>query len=254
MRGVLEVKYFSGTSQRERPPLDVRIGLALETTLSFCRDGRKGAWSQGIRAFFIMENTRSKFSHSDVFNYLLYSKDGSRKRRRKSRTSGGQSRVHWTFHSPCERTQMFVWYGNSLLGFYFYYFSWPSICIKHLASTAKVSFIFHQNIEDTIWQVGCYQINPTTPRGQKFFILHMLVKFLNKLMLQVNPNPHVCRCFPWSRSQPWWSRTAWTWTPCLDIRTGSPPSDARWKHNNFSKLIIPNLQYSQNLNVDRRGN
>jgi len=31
------------------------------------------------------------------------------------------------------------------------------------------------NIEDTIWQVGCYQINPTTPRGQKFFILHMLV-------------------------------------------------------------------------------
>ena len=187
MRGVLEVKYFSGTSQRKRPPLDVRIGLALETTLSFCRDGRKGAWSQGIRAFFIMENTRSKFSHSDVFNYLLYSKDGSRKRRRKSRTSGGQSRVHWTFHSPCERTQMFVWYGNSLLGFYFYYFSWPSICIKHLASTAKVSFIVHQNIEDTIWQVGCYQINPTTPRGQKFFILHMLVKFFNKLMLQVKP-------------------------------------------------------------------
>ena len=26
-----------------------------------------------------------------------------------------------------------------------------------------------------IWRVGCYKINPTTPSGQKFFILHMLV-------------------------------------------------------------------------------
>ena len=25
------------------------------------------------------------------------------------------------------------------------------------------------------WRVGCYNINPTTPNGQKFFILHMLV-------------------------------------------------------------------------------
>ena len=30
-------------------------------------------------------------------------------------------------------------------------------------------------MEDTIWRVGCYKINPTTPSGQKFFILHMLV-------------------------------------------------------------------------------
>ena len=50
-----------------------------------------------------------------------------------------------------------------------------------------------QNIEDTIWQVGCYQINPTTPRGQKFFILHMLVKYSESmfttgwLLLQVLP-------------------------------------------------------------------
>ena len=26
-----------------------------------------------------------------------------------------------------------------------------------------------------IWRVGCYKINPTTPSGQKFFILHMVV-------------------------------------------------------------------------------
>ena len=30
-------------------------------------------------------------------------------------------------------------------------------------------------MEDTVWRVGCYKINPTTPSGQKFFILHMLV-------------------------------------------------------------------------------
>ena len=30
-------------------------------------------------------------------------------------------------------------------------------------------------MEDTVWRVGCYNINPTTPNGQKFFILHMLV-------------------------------------------------------------------------------
>ena len=30
-------------------------------------------------------------------------------------------------------------------------------------------------MEGMIWRVGCYKINPTTPSGQKFFILHMLV-------------------------------------------------------------------------------
>jgi hypothetical protein len=30
-------------------------------------------------------------------------------------------------------------------------------------------------MEDTVWSVGCYKINPTTPSGQKFFIFHMLV-------------------------------------------------------------------------------
>ena len=34
---------------------------------------------------------------------------------------------------------------------------------------------FCQGMEDTVWRVGCYNINPTTPNGQKFFILHMLV-------------------------------------------------------------------------------
>ena len=49
----------------------------------------------------------------------------------------------------------------------------------------------HTLVEETIWKVGCYQINPTTPRGQKFFILHMLVDytitFLPLSSLQVLP-------------------------------------------------------------------
>ena len=32
-----------------------------------------------------------------------------------------------------------------------------------------------QGMSDTVWKVGCYRINPSTPSGQKFFILHMLV-------------------------------------------------------------------------------
>ncbi|XP_071748838.1 uncharacterized protein [Lepeophtheirus salmonis] len=32
-----------------------------------------------------------------------------------------------------------------------------------------------QGVTDTVWKVGCYKINPSTPSGQKFFILHMLV-------------------------------------------------------------------------------
>ena len=36
-------------------------------------------------------------------------------------------------------------------------------------------FLLNQGMEDTVWRVGCYNINPTTPNGQKFFILHMLV-------------------------------------------------------------------------------
>jgi len=32
-----------------------------------------------------------------------------------------------------------------------------------------------QGVSDTVWKVGCYKINPSTPSGQKFFILHMLV-------------------------------------------------------------------------------
>ena len=35
--------------------------------------------------------------------------------------------------------------------------------------------ILMQGMSDTVWKVGCYRINPSTPSGQKFFILHMLV-------------------------------------------------------------------------------
>lgn len=43
-------------------------------------------------------------------------------------------------------------------------------------------------MEDTVWRVGCYKINPTTPRGQKFFILHMLVLPLIPITALVFPN------------------------------------------------------------------
>ena len=39
-----------------------------------------------------------------------------------------------------------------------------------------------------MWRVGCYKINPTTPRGQKFFILHMLVLPLIPITALVFPN------------------------------------------------------------------
>ena len=42
-RGIRGQILLGDKPKGERPPLDARIGLALETTLSFCRDGRKGA-------------------------------------------------------------------------------------------------------------------------------------------------------------------------------------------------------------------
>ena len=41
--------------------------------------------------------------------------------------------------------------------------------------THILCYEIYQGMEDTVWRVGCYNINPTTPNGQKFFILHMLV-------------------------------------------------------------------------------
>ena len=188
-----------------------------------------------------MENTRSRFSHSDVVNFLLYFKDGSRKRRRKSRTSGGQSRVHWTFHSPCERTQMFVWYGNSLLGFYFYYFFMAFHMYQAFGINRK-SFI---HCPSEHWghnmASGMLPDQSNNTKGAKVLHPPHAGEVFQQADASSEPNTHVYRCFPWSRSQPWWSRTAWTWTPCLDIRTGCPPSGARWKHNNTLKLIYPNL-------------
>ena len=42
-------------------------------------------------------------------------------------------------------------------------------------STATNNRTSCQGMSDTVWKVGCYRINPSTPSGQKFFILHMLV-------------------------------------------------------------------------------
>ena len=70
------------------------------------------------------------------------------------------------------------------------------------------------------WRVGCYQINPTTQRGQRFFILNMLVRPPTLSLPQ--------RCCPSSPSPSWWSRTRWRCTPSSDTRAGSPPSGTRW--------------------------
>ena len=51
-------------------------------------------------------------------------------------------------------------------------------------------------MEGMIWRVGCYKINPTTPSGQKFFILHMVVtkksggSFSFFSLVGVTPDPH----------------------------------------------------------------
>ena len=200
-----------------------------------------------------MENTRSKLSHSDVFDYLLYFKDGSRKRRRKSRTSGGQSWVHWTFNCPCERTKMFFLFANSLIGFYFYYVfmayhMYQAFGINHKRFIHCPSEHWGHNMAS-----GMLPDQPNNTKGAKVLYPPHAGEVFEQADASSEPNAHVYRCFPWSRSQPWWSRTAWTWTPCLDIRTGSPPSGARWKHHNTSKLIIPNLHYYQNLIIDQRG-
>ena len=49
-----------------------------------------------------------------------------------------------------------------------------------------------QGMEGMIWRVGCYKINPTTPSGQKFFILHMLVLPLIPITALVIQNGGEC--------------------------------------------------------------
>ena len=54
---------------------------------------------------------------------------------------------------------------------------------------------------DTVWKVGCYRINPSTPSGQKFFILHMLVLPLipiTALVIQVNNRYYTIINYQWS--------------------------------------------------------
>ena len=40
-----------------------------------------------------------------------------------------------------------------------------------------------QGMEDTVWRVGCYNINPTTPNGQEGFtsLLSLRSMFYSKL-------------------------------------------------------------------------
>ena len=175
--------------------------------------------------------SRIQSIQSHLWWYFL---DGPRNGRRKSRTKGGQSWIHWNVHRPRESLKPLL--SNPT-------YAYP--CISSHKKTCKPHFSQptinsspQQNIEDTIWQVGCYQINPTTPRGQKFFILHMLVKRNRKCF-----SYDCCfRCFLSSQSRPWWSRTVWTWTPCWVTRTGSPPSDGRWKWKWKPKIISPTHQ------------
>lgn len=52
------------------------------------------------------------------------------------------------------------------------------ICRSHVTREnyfLSLNNFYCQGMSDTVWKVGCYRINPSTPSGQKFFILHMLV-------------------------------------------------------------------------------
>ena len=83
-------------------------------------------------------------------------------------------------------------------------------------------FFFHQG--EISWRVGCYQINPTTQRGQRFFILNMLVLPLIPITFLVG----LFRIFEMTVSIVRWFKTAWPCTLCWATRAGSPPSEARW--------------------------
>ena len=152
-----------------------------------------------------------------------------------------------------EDPNVFFRFANSLLGFYFYYFfmanhMYQAIGINHKSFIHCPSEHWGHNMAS-----GMLPDQSDNTEGAKVLHPPHAGEVFQHADASSEPNAHVCRCFPWSRSQPWWSRTAWTWTPCLDIRTGSPLSGARWKHNITSKLIIPNLHFNQNLNVNRRG-
>ena len=142
---------------------------------------------------------------------------------------------------------MCFWYGNSLLSFYFYYFFMAYHMYQAFGIDHK-SFI-HCPSEHWGHNMASWMLPDQPNNTKRAKVLHppYAGEVFQHSDASREPNAHVCRCFPWSPSQPWWSRTAWTWTPCLDIRTGSPPSGARWK------LINPNLHHSQNLYVGWRG-
>ena len=93
-------------------------------------------------------------------------------------------------------------------------FHWERICI---------CFCFYHQGEIS-WRVGCYQINPTTQRGQRFFILNMLVLPLIPITFLVG----LFRIFEMTVSIVRWFKTAWPCTLCWATRAGSPPSEARW--------------------------
>ena len=94
--------------------------------------------------------------------------------------------------------------------------------------TSLVSFIGFivtpsmQGMEDTVWRVGCYNINPTTPNGQKFFILHMLVLPLIPITALVIQNSVTWEIFLFTCNLHFIMRIAnnWNWQVLMSVSLG----------------------------------
>ena len=206
-------------------PTKLTIGQARERrsppSFLLCQDGRERAWSEckcctDVNCVFL----RSLFL---VFCQMDPEKGGEESPEPRVDRAGS--------------TEMSTVHVSHLLEIYWRYW-WPSMWGFCKKKTTKIQIYWsgtflifsEQNIEDTIWQVGCYQINPTTPRGQKFFILHMLVKsrkYISCVMYRNIFPKFCCRSFPWFQSQPSSSKTVSTWTLFSATRTGSPPYGGR---------------------------
>ena len=84
-----------------------------------------------------------------------------------------------------------------------------------------------QGMEDTVWRVGCYNINPTTPNGQKFFILHMLVLPLIPITALVIQNSVTWDYEKRVHTFTYCYLNPSVWTPCWATSPVSPPSGGR---------------------------
>ena len=98
------------------------------------------------------------------------------------------------------------------------------IISREFETSILLLICFVQGMEGMIWRVGCYKINPTTPSGQKFFILHMVKKSIKCWLCLIFQFSWCCL---WSRSQHWSSKMESPWAPWCPTPPGCPPSGSR---------------------------